>query len=76
MTPSFHSFCNFNLNCTFGTSSLTFCILVAPECVIWQTMKTQMKCRIKPHFIRVYTVCQDKTIFTERNAMLSVKGNL
>ena len=28
-----------------------------PKQVLWQTVKTQMKCRIIPHFIRVYTVC-------------------
>ena len=25
--------------------------------VLWQTVKTRMKCRIMRHFIKVYTVC-------------------
>ena len=29
--------------------------------VLWQTMKTLMKCYIRQHFIRVCTVCKDKT---------------
>ena len=33
------------------------CILVTPKCKFWQTVKTQMKCCIMWHFIRVYTVC-------------------
>ena len=40
--------------------ALTLCILVTPKCVLWQTVKTQMKCCIMQHFIRVYTVCYDK----------------
>ena len=27
---------------------------------VWQTMKTEMKCRIMRHFIRVCTVSEDK----------------
>ena len=38
----------------------TFCIMETPEGVLWQTVKTEMKCRIKQHFIRVCTVCKDK----------------
>ena len=26
----------------------------------WQTVKSQMKCRMRRHFIKVCTVCQDK----------------
>ena len=29
--------------------------------VLWQTVKTQMKCRRTRHFIRICTVCKDKT---------------
>ena len=36
---------------------LTFCIRKAPQWVLLQIVKTQMKCRIMRHFIRVYTVC-------------------
>ena len=35
-------------------------VLVTPKCVLWQTVKTQMKCHIKWHFIRVYTISWDK----------------
>ena len=30
------------------------------KCVLWQTMKIQMKCRIMGHIIRVYTICLAK----------------
>ena len=39
---------------------LTLCILETPKRVLLQTVKTQMKCPIKLHFIRVYTVCDGK----------------
>ena len=32
---------------------LTLCILKTPKWVLWHTMKTQMKCSIILHFIRV-----------------------
>ena len=35
---------------------LILCILETPKQVFLQTVKTQMKCRIMGHFIRVYTV--------------------
>ena len=35
-------------------------ILVTPKCVLWQTVKTQMKCHIIQHFIMVYIVCYGK----------------
>ena len=38
----------------------TLSILVVPKCILWQTVKTQIKCRIMQHFIRVWTICQDK----------------
>ena len=40
----------------------TLCIWGTPKCVLLQTVKTQMKCRIMRHFIWVYTV-KVKTIF-------------
>ena len=36
---------------------LGHCILETPKQVLWQTVKTQMKCSIMLHFIRVYTFC-------------------
>ena len=30
-----------------------------PQRVLWQTVKTQMKCSIMLHFIGVYTICYD-----------------
>ena len=38
---------------------LTLCILETPKRVLWQAVKTQMKCSIMLHFIRVFTVCLD-----------------
>ena len=37
----------------------SLCILVAPKWVLWQTVKTQMKCSIMLHFIWICTVCED-----------------
>ena len=37
---------------------LTLCIQEAPKQVLVQIVKTQMKCSIMLHFIRVYTVCK------------------
>ena len=34
-----------------------------------QTVKTQMKCSIMLHFIRVYTVCTGKRIFIQKNML-------
>ena len=39
---------------------LTLCVLKTLKLVLWQTVKTQMKCHIMWHFIRVCTVCEDK----------------
>ena len=39
---------------------LTLFILDTGKQVLFQTVKTQMKCCIMRHFIRVCTVCQDK----------------
>ena len=43
------------------SSPITLYILVTPKCVLWQKVKTQIKCRIMRHFIRVYTVGLAKT---------------
>ena len=37
--------------------------MVIPKCVLWQAVMTQIKCLILRHFIRIYTVCQDKNNF-------------
>ena len=37
--------------------NLAFFILDIGKQVLWQTVKTQMKCCIRQHFIRVCTVC-------------------
>ena len=39
---------------------LNLSIRESPKQVLLQTMKTQMKCSIMLHFIRVYTVCKGK----------------
>ena len=39
---------------------LSFVFEETPRCVLWQTVKTQMKCSMMLHFIRVYTVCIGK----------------
>ena len=36
---------------------LTFFILDTGKHILWQTVKTQMKCHIRQHFIRVCIVC-------------------
>ena len=44
----------------FGTVEEVYLTLWGPETskrVLWQTAKTQMKCRIRRHFIWVFTVC-------------------
>ena len=38
---------------------VTLFILDTRKQVLRQTVKTQMKCRIRRHFIRVFTVCKD-----------------
>ena len=39
---------------------LTFCLRQTCKLVLWQTVKTQVKCSIMLHFIRIYTVCKGK----------------
>ena len=46
---------------------LTFCILETTKRVLLQTVKSQMKCPIMWHFIRVYTVCLGKKICQQIN---------
>ena len=41
-------------------SILYILVILIPKCVIWQTVKTQMKCHIMHLFIRVCTICKDK----------------
>ena len=45
---------------TIPTRLLTFCIWKTHKQVLWQTVKTQIKCHILWHFIRFYTVCFGK----------------
>ena len=45
-----------------------------PQAGLRQTVKTQMKCRIMRHSIRVCTVCQDKSIVKERKAIFFWKS--
>ena len=51
--------CHLHVSYENGTyrAYVTLCILEATKRVLLQTVKTQMKCRILRHFIRVYTVC-------------------
>ena len=40
----------------------TLCLLESPKRVLLKTMKTQMKCSIMLHFIRVFTVSKGKIL--------------
>ena len=42
--------------------------------ILWQTVETNMKCRIRCNFIWACTVCVDKTIFRDRNALTRDQG--
>ena len=46
---------------------LTLCGPRTPNRVLWQTVKTQMQCRMMRHFIRVYTFAKTKSTFREIN---------
>ena len=46
--------------CLWTGSPINLCRQETPKRVLWQTVKTQMKCRIMRHFIWVCTVCLDK----------------
>ena len=39
-----------------GCKELTLCVPEAPKKILWQTAKTQMKCRMMRHFIRISSV--------------------
>ena len=43
-----------------------------PKLVLWQTVKTQMKCRIMQHFIRVSTFCLDETDLQRNTIFLEI----
>ena len=45
----------------------TIFILDTSKQVLWQTVKTQLNCHIRWHFIRVCTVCSDKVNLRDRN---------
>ena len=44
--------------------------------VLLQAVKTQMKCSIMLHFIRVYTVCEGKNIFRQKYTIFFENYNL
>ena len=44
---------------TFFVQHLTLCILETPKWVLWLIVKSQMKCSIMLHYIRVCTVSLD-----------------
>ena len=48
---------------------LTLCIRETPKRVLLQIVKTQMKCSIMLHFIRVYTVCKGKKDLQTKNTI-------
>ena len=52
---------------------LTLCIQETPKQVILQTVKTQMKCSMMLHFIRVYTVCEGKKNFRQKKTIFVFK---
>ena len=47
--------------------SLALCIQETPKGVLFQTVKTQVKCCIMQHFIRVFTVCLSKKDLKTKN---------
>ena len=50
-----------------GTLRVDLCIQKIPKQVLLQTVKTQMKCHIMRHFIRVYTVSYGKKDLQTKN---------
>ena len=50
-----------------SVSLLTLCILLTTNWVLWQTVKTQIKCRLMRHFISSTLFTETKMIFRERN---------
>ena len=55
---------------------LTLCIRETHKRVPLQTMKTQIKCSIMLHFIRVYTVCKGKKDLRQKNTLSFQNYNL
>ena len=56
---------------------LTLCIQETPKRIVLQTVKTQMKCSIMLHFIRVYSVkVKKKNIFKQNNTIVFENYNL
>ena len=51
----------------YTKAMLTLCIRETPKHVLLQTVKTQMKCSIMLHLIRVYTVCKGEKYFRQLN---------
>ena len=51
----------FQVGSQLQNPELSLCIQKTPKRVALQTAKTQMKCSIMLHFIRVYTVCKGKS---------------
>ena len=47
-----------------------FCIRITPRRVLLQTVKTQTKCSIMLHFIRVYTVCKSKNYLQQNKPLI------
>ena len=67
--------CKKNIRFDIQGTILNLCMLRTPMGNIWQTVKTQMKCRKRRHFKLGYTViAKTKTIFREINSILV--GNL
>ena len=56
-----------------GRCQSTLFILETRKQVLWQTVKTQMKCHIRWHFIRVSTICLDKYNFQGQKYISSLK---
>ena len=56
---------------------ITPCFWKTPKRLLLQTVKTQMKCSIMLHFIRVYTVCKGmKNLQTKQCNMFNENYNL
>ena len=51
----------------------TLCVQEVAKQVLFQTVKTQMKCSIKLHFIRVYTVFKGKKDFQTKECFIFLK---
>ena len=58
------------------TCTITLPSQETPKRVLLQTAKTQMKCSIMLHFIRVYTVWKGKKIFSQKNTICFWNYNL